>query len=171
MSRAPASIPRPVEALPCGSRSTISTRAPESASAAPRLIVVVVLPTPPFWLAIAMMRGAFVRAGSGTGYSCDVQDDGGGVCPAFINAGGELPLALRRCEFLPPCRPLHEQRGAAGGEVALCVAEKRDEIGEGAGAHDIGGEGCRCFDPLGKDSGGNTRLANHRAKKSGFARV
>ena len=51
------SIPRPVVALPCGSRSTTSTRKPISARPAPRLTAVVVLPTPPFWLATAMMRG------------------------------------------------------------------------------------------------------------------
>src|SRR6185312_4576478 len=51
------SMPRPVEALPCGSRSTIKTCSPMAASAVPRLIAVVVLPTPPFWLATAMTRG------------------------------------------------------------------------------------------------------------------
>src|SRR5712691_3524129 len=50
-------MPRPVEALPCGSRSMMSTRSPIAASAVPRLIAVVVLPTPPFWLAIDRMRG------------------------------------------------------------------------------------------------------------------
>src|SRR3954452_15686835 len=50
-------MPSPVEALPCGSRSTISTCSPMAASAVPRLIAVVVLPTPPFWLAIASTRG------------------------------------------------------------------------------------------------------------------
>src|SRR5450759_3696392 len=54
-------MPKPVEALPCGSRSTISTCSPMAARAVPRLIAVVVLPTPPFWLAIASTRG---RAGS-----------------------------------------------------------------------------------------------------------
>src|ERR671934_1432833 len=48
-------MPRPVEALPCGSRSTTRTRLPRPASAAPRLTAVVVLPTPPFWLAIAII--------------------------------------------------------------------------------------------------------------------
>src|SRR6187402_298391 len=51
-------MPRPVEALPCGSRSTISTCSPIAASAVPRLIAVVVLPTPPFWLASVKTRGA-----------------------------------------------------------------------------------------------------------------
>ena len=35
----------------------ISTRSPMAASAVPRLIAVVVLPTPPFWLASTRMRG------------------------------------------------------------------------------------------------------------------
>ena len=40
--------------LPCGSRSASSTRLPLRARAAARLIAVVVLPTPPFWLAMAI---------------------------------------------------------------------------------------------------------------------
>src|SRR6185295_7479786 len=55
-------MPRPVEALPCGSRSTISTSSPIAASAVPRLMAVVVLPTPPFWFASAMTRGDFGSA-------------------------------------------------------------------------------------------------------------
>src|SRR5690242_3153047 len=39
--------------LAWGSRSTSSVRLPRSASAAARLMAVVVLPTPPFWLAMA----------------------------------------------------------------------------------------------------------------------
>ena len=42
------SMPSPVEALPCGSISMTSTRSPIAASAVPRLMAVVVLPTPPF---------------------------------------------------------------------------------------------------------------------------
>src|SRR4051795_13131886 len=40
----------------CGSRSMRQTRLPCSARAAPRLTVVVVLPTPPFWFISAMIR-------------------------------------------------------------------------------------------------------------------
>src|SRR5688572_1455290 len=39
----------------------MSTRWPSSASDAPTLIVVVVLPTPPFWLATAITRGSGYR--------------------------------------------------------------------------------------------------------------
>src|SRR5690625_2415913 len=63
-------MPNPADAAPWGSRSTSSTLRPYSASAAPRLIVVVVLPTPPFWLHIAMIRaGPCPLSGSGTGKS------------------------------------------------------------------------------------------------------
>src|SRR5690348_10341454 len=67
-------MPSPVDALPCGSRSTISTSSPIAASAVPRLIAVVVLPTPPFWLATARTRGGLAasanRAWSGAEKSC-----------------------------------------------------------------------------------------------------
>src|ERR1700733_14281258 len=48
-------MPRPVVALPCGSESIKSTRRSLAASEAAKLIAVVVLPTPPFWLAIAII--------------------------------------------------------------------------------------------------------------------
>ena len=50
------STPQPIVALPCGSRSTSSVLAPCSVREAARLTLVVVLPTPPFWLATAMRR-------------------------------------------------------------------------------------------------------------------
>ena len=46
------SAPRPLVALACGSRSISRTRLRRSARQAARLTAVVVLPTPPFWLAI-----------------------------------------------------------------------------------------------------------------------
>ena len=58
------SIPRPLVALPWGSRSTKSTFFPISPNAAERLIAVVDFPTPPFWL---MMAITFVlRSSDGT---------------------------------------------------------------------------------------------------------
>ena len=56
-------MPLPVVALPCGSRSMTSTRLFRAASEAARLTVVVVLPTPPFWLATAMMFALMCFAG------------------------------------------------------------------------------------------------------------
>src|SRR5689334_18694288 len=63
-------IPSPTDSEPCGSKSTSSTLRPYSASEAPRLIVVVVLPTPPFWLHIAMIRALpWMPIGRGSGRS------------------------------------------------------------------------------------------------------
>src|SRR5690625_335044 len=47
---------RAVDALPCGSISTTKTFMPARAIAVARLTVVVVFPTPPFWLEMVMMR-------------------------------------------------------------------------------------------------------------------
>ena len=44
----------------------IKTEQPASARAAPKFIVVVVLPTPPFWLVTAMIFGPSGRSGSDT---------------------------------------------------------------------------------------------------------
>ena len=55
-SRASGSMPRENVRQAWGSRSTTSTRWPSSASAAPIEATVVVLATPPFWLAMAMIR-------------------------------------------------------------------------------------------------------------------
>src|SRR5579862_4819417 len=50
------STPLPMVALPCGSRSMSRTRRLVAAREAARLTAVVVLPTPPFWFAMAMTR-------------------------------------------------------------------------------------------------------------------
>ena len=42
----------------CGSRSISSTLRPRMASAAARFTAVVVLPTPPFWFAMATIKSA-----------------------------------------------------------------------------------------------------------------
>src|SRR5947209_7334550 len=63
------SMPRWVVAWAWGSRSRTQTRWPRRARAAARLTAVVVLPTPPFWLMIAIRRMACPRVlafGSGT---------------------------------------------------------------------------------------------------------
>ena len=49
------SILSPDDALACGSASMSSTFRSKAANEAAKLIVVVVFPTPPFWLAIAMI--------------------------------------------------------------------------------------------------------------------
>src|SRR3954452_19607717 len=92
-------IPSPTDSDPWGSKSTSSTLRPYSASAAPRLMVVVVLPTPPFWLHIEMTRALpwmLIGRGSGrTGIGRPVgpitgsgSTDGAGVTGAARSSSG-----------------------------------------------------------------------------------
>src|SRR5580698_2135143 len=55
--------PRALVAFPCGSQSISRVLFSEVASEAPRLTAVVVLPTPPFWLAMAMTRANIISSG------------------------------------------------------------------------------------------------------------
>src|SRR5215469_4207935 len=52
-------MPTPLVAFDCGSQSTSSVFSFAEASEAARLMAVVVFPTPPFWLATAIMRAIF----------------------------------------------------------------------------------------------------------------
>src|SRR5580704_8866687 len=90
-------MPSPVEALPCGSRSMISTCSPMAASAVPRLMAVVVLPTPPFWLAIARTRGSLGAATRPIGPAIAVGSTAGTSVTCVID-----PHPPRR---IPACRP------------------------------------------------------------------
>src|SRR5580658_1510681 len=104
--------PRPVEALPCGSASSSSTRSPTAESAVPRLIAVVVLPTPPFWLAMAKTRQPL----SGTGETPQPEDAPRRVAAARDDVARETPgrarlgdLGLRALSLQekPDRAPLH----------------------------------------------------------------
>src|ERR1700733_9128633 len=88
-------MPRPVEALPWGSRSITRVGSPTAASAVPRLIAVVVFPTPPFWLATTSTRGRLTLFGFGSGSDiCDASDfenDPARVRQAFMLDRADLP--------------------------------------------------------------------------------
>src|SRR5690606_11523924 len=67
LSRSSGFRPDQTVRLAWGSMSTSSTRQPASCSAAPRLATVVVLATPPFWLATAITRLTSSRPRRGLG--------------------------------------------------------------------------------------------------------
>src|SRR5687768_12643618 len=52
-------MPAPEVAFPCGSASTSRTRFPQLAMVAARFTAVVVLPTPPFWFATAIILAIY----------------------------------------------------------------------------------------------------------------
>src|SRR5271169_749035 len=59
--------PRPLVAFDCGSQSMRSVFTSAAAKDAARLMAVVVLPTPPFWLATAMTRPINCRGARAVG--------------------------------------------------------------------------------------------------------
>src|SRR5438270_6923430 len=100
-------MPRWVVAWAWGSRSMTPTRRPHSARAAARLTAVVVLPTPPFWLmmAIRRMEKLLFREGRGK-RSADYKGLGKPGKPQAA-----LPDRLGRLQDVElPTRPAHAER-------------------------------------------------------------
>src|SRR5258708_21995885 len=127
-------MPKPVDALPCGSRSISSTCSPTAARAVARLIAVVVLPTPPFWLAIAKSCGVV-----GT----DSEDDGIKVGHAVEGLEGNVPVLHGLGYLSLPAFPLVEKANSGirsmpiGPGERLAKRRKRpcgDHVG-GGGTH------------------------------------
>src|SRR6266852_4021169 len=132
-------MPRPVLALPWGSASTISTRLPQAASAVARLTAVVVLPTPPFWLASAMMRaGRGDRLELAATVTLDLRQTQDG--PRRVGSAGESldlhpPCFGRLGQFLAGSNSLVKQRNRARPTERLGEVEKRIERRHGPPGH------------------------------------
>src|SRR5580658_2257308 len=102
------STPQPIVALPCGSRSRSRTVRLVAASEAARLTAVVVLPTPPFWFAMAITRfmsrqfTALSRRGFESLALCDepgVCELDARACELVGNRVGGTILAARTLEY------------------------------------------------------------------------
>src|SRR5947209_6837922 len=114
--------PRPTDNAPCGSKSTSRTRRPYSDRAAPRLMVVVVLPTPPFWLHSASTRAGPCRS---TGRGSRSRGTGRPVGPRLsVRAPAReiVDIAVDRFLVLAPPRLLDLR---TGGEVGDSSGERR----------------------------------------------
>src|SRR4051812_10714 len=115
--------PRPVEAFPCGSESISSTRSPTAARAVPRLIAVVVLPTPPFWLATTRTR----RAGSdlaGTVKPLHTHDAPAGVALGWHDVGLIFPISSGFTHISYHILSFEEQAGGAALKVWPGIPEQ-----------------------------------------------
>src|SRR5690349_4769189 len=112
-------MPSPVLALPCGSRSMTRTLCPAAASAVARLTAVVVLPTPPFWLATAMIRA---RRDTTSGrlslapvtpftspHPGQAQHNPARIGAAVVSRDIELPASCGGGQFLPGLLALWEE--------------------------------------------------------------
>src|SRR3954467_3171123 len=129
--------PRPTDSAPCGSRSTSSTLRPCSTSAAPRLMVDVVLPTPPFWLHMAM-----IRAGP-----CELIGFGSGSlrCRALAGSTRLVGMPISASSAGAPPRGSATAEAAASARVdILCASSpgaRRTGAGGGGGRGAGGGGG------------------------------
>src|SRR5579862_614104 len=137
-------MPSPVEALPWGSMSTRRMRLSAAASAVARLTAVVVLPTPPFWFAIAKIRG---RDGLvGTFDLPQLEDDAGPVGDARMRRRLEPPGSPRGGDLVCPGSALMEiaRRGRPVEGCGKCQSFVQRL--QGAGRDDVRGEGWKRLD-------------------------
>src|SRR5579862_9566751 len=111
-------MPSPVEALPCGSRSTISTCSPMAASAVPRLIAVVVLPTPPFWLATTITRGCWPV---GMVELPNLQNNAGRIGQAGMLLEAYFPVFAGFGQFRPHILSLEKEANRIRACEMLCI--------------------------------------------------
>src|SRR5215475_5755370 len=134
-------MPRPVLALPWGSRSTTRTRRPQAARAVARLIVVVVLPTPPFWLASARMRvggvGVAMLSASCTRDLPDAEDCAGWIGDARQALDRHPPSIRGRGQFIGHPSPLEEEAEAVRPQKRLRVVHEPVQRSAGARGYDI----------------------------------
>src|SRR3712207_4489043 len=143
-------MPNPVLALPCGSRSTTSTARPVAPSAVPRLIAVVVLPTPPFWLAMASTRAWATGSGwfaRGTADLADDQDLAVRVAQACPTVHGHLPGFAREGQFRLRRPPFQEQADRTGPQLRFGERQQLRQRCQGARGHDVGAERRQILDP------------------------
>src|ERR1700761_6909938 len=128
-------MPRPVEALPCGSMSITRVGWPTAASAVPRLIAVVVLPTPPFWLATTRTRSFF-------GSACiaqlpDLEDRPRSVRKAWMFGDRHLPGFAGLGQFNLYRLTLQEQVCGRRALKTLCIGEQLGQRRAGPGGDSI----------------------------------
>src|SRR5512139_3802119 len=143
------STPEAMVALPCGSRSTSSTLRLAAASEAARFTAVVVLPTPPFWLATAMMRAMCrryralakrrarltgCRARGGRAGALDHGQMALALQPRYGERvhGGQHEARRQPGQFVVGAAALHRQPASAGSEQVAAPAEHVGEAGESA---------------------------------------
>jgi len=113
-----------IELLACGSRSRRSVSDPRRANAAARLMAVVVLPTPPFWLVIAIIKFSKSKSGARSQLHRQVTGVADYVGPFFFAA-----LVLARSLFVTGNRVLRGLDNLAVNEDrTISTQRQRDRV-------------------------------------------
>src|SRR5580658_987100 len=179
MTRCCLAMPRPVEALPCGSMSIRSTRLCTAASAVARLTAVVVLPTPPFWLTTAKIRGGLAIAAARpvvsrvplTDDRLQFDDDAGGGAEARELAHLHVPGFLRCGQFIRQTGTFEEIASGTGLEETVAPLEEICQAGEASGCDDVDGEHGHGLDAKGMDRHSRVSETGSLLQKVCLARV
>src|SRR6516165_3869741 len=173
-------MPRPVLALPCASRSMTRTRCPAAASAVARLIAVVVLPTPPFWLATATIRARCMTgtlcertsaAARLTGYLLQAKNDPPRIRTASMSRDRYCPVFAREGQFLLDPFAFEKQALAARCEERLGETKQPVERRAGASSHDIDRVPRHRLNPTRANCRGGLGDAHRLAEKGAFPRI
>src|SRR5271157_4519736 len=173
-------MPRPVVAFAWGSMSMTRTRLSQAASAVARLIAVVVLPTPPFWLATATIRArrmtgtARVRASTVarlTGYLLQAKNDPPRIGTALAQRRRHFPAFAREGQFLLDPFAFEKQADTVGIEKRRGKIEQPVERRAGSGRHDIDRMRWHRLDAARANRHGDLRDARRFAQKSAFSRI
>src|SRR6516225_4617565 len=156
------------------------TRCLAAASAVARLIAVVVLPTPPFWLATATMRarcmtgrlrGRTSAAARLTGYLLQAKNDPPRIGTALVSRLGHCPVFAREGQFLLDSFAFEEQALAVRREERLGQTEQPAERRAGAGSHDIDGVPRHRLDPTRANCRVGLGDAHRLAQKGALPRI
>src|SRR5579863_476189 len=155
-------------------------RCSAAASAVARLTAVVVLPTPPFWLATAMMRarrppcravGLATAASLTATHLSQAQNDPPPVGATVMACRAHCPGLLRRGQFLVRPFALWEQTHRIRSDKRLRQTKQPVERGAAARGHDIDGMRRHSLDSRIADDNRRRGEPRRLAQEGAFARI
>src|SRR5258707_1290592 len=160
-------MPSPVEALPWGSISITKVGSPTAARAVPRLIAVVVLPTPPFWLATTRMRGFLGCDMTGAQLSHN-HNSTRRVSLAWDLRELHVPTFMGFGQFMPHISPLQEQANTVRPQEAVGIFQQPGQGSAGPGGDHVEGLGRQVFHPRIFDSDGQAHSLRRSLEEGTF---
>src|SRR5262245_45042647 len=113
------------------------TFSPTAASAVPRLMAVVVLPTPPFWFATARMRGPPGIAERSVTESLDFHNSAARIRAARNELTAQLLGVRDRGQFFLGPFTARKERNRAPLQIRACISYQGGQIGQRPGGEHV----------------------------------